>query len=64
MGLKRFKEDVKQAQHLMDVANNQLDKAVHKARTKGLTWDEIAQEVGITKQGAWARWSKENRKNA
>lgn len=55
-----FHDEVEEANYMMSAANKKLDKAVYNARNKGLTWDEIAKEVGLTKQGAWARWAKEH----
>lgn len=55
-----FKKEVQEVEYMMSAAETKLNKAVSKARNEGLTWDEIANEVGLTKQGAWARWAKEN----
>lgn len=55
-----FKKEIQEVHGMMSDAENKLNKAVYKARNKGLTWDEIAKEVGLTKQGAWARWAKEH----
>ena len=38
-------------------AERQLDKAVIKARSRGATWDEIAEAAELTRQGAHGRWA-------
>lgn len=56
-----FKKQVKEANELFSKASKKLDEAVKKARTDGVTWNEIAKEVGLTRQGAWARWASEDK---
>lgn len=54
-----FKKQINAIQSEMDEANRRLDKAVINARENGLTWNEIAKEIGITRQGAWAKWASD-----
>lgn len=54
-----FKKQIRDIHSEMEEVNKRLDKAVIKARENGLTWHEIAKEIGITRQGAWAKWASD-----
>ena len=46
---------------LIRMAKNSLDEsvaeAVHRARAQRLTWEEIGDALGVTRQSAWERYS-------
>lgn len=37
-------------------------KLANQARRQGVTWEEIAKAVGLTKQMAWHRWAEKTKK--
>ena len=39
-----------------DRATADLDRAAVAARAQGLSWQELADELGISRQSAWARY--------
>jgi hypothetical protein len=55
--------DVEALTHLVALTHT-LDDAIHHAvhglRDFGYSWAEIAARLGITRQGAWQRWSSTN----
>jgi hypothetical protein len=45
---------------LTDTLDDAIHHAVHGLRDFGYSWAEIAARLGMTRQGAWQRWSTTN----
>lgn len=44
------------AARLVEEANGRLTAAVRQARDVGMSWSQIAECLGVTRQAAWGRW--------
>jgi hypothetical protein len=44
----------------MESAENSLREHVHALRRRGLSWERIASALGVTRQAAWERFSRDN----
>lgn len=49
-------DPVGQVALLMQAALRELDQRIAEARAHGRSWDDIAEQVGLTRQAAWSRW--------
>ena len=45
-----------QAAAVVNAAIVELDRRIAEARAMGRSWDDIAEQVGLTRQAAWSRW--------